>query len=258
MRGIVIVHEHEVEAADAHPIAGHDVIGGGRHKVVSPADSSLWLVRSELEPGAELVLPERHGDEVVYVWSGSMVVDGRVCPARGSAVIESGAHPEIRVDEPATLVHMGPYDPVVPSDGLNGPVERLGDDVHVVGPRGTYAAIDRDRDSHYYADSTCPTCRLTLLYTSRTVPYVSATHSHSVDELIHIVWGELQLGSQTVRAGDTLAVDADRRYGFRSGQAGFGFLNYRRDASQQTIERGAAPLMEGGLVNGFEPVMDLI
>jgi hypothetical protein len=130
--------------------------------------------------------------------------------------------------------------------------------VHVVGPRGTYAAIEPGRDTHYYADSTCPTCRLTLLYTSRTGEYVSETHSHSTDELIHLLWGEVRLGSQVLRPGDTLAIDADRRYGFRSGPDGFGFLNYRREASQQTIARGSEPRMEGGLVNGLAPVMDLI
>ena len=87
--------------------------------------------------------------------------------------------------------------------------------------------------------------------------YVSATHSHSTDELIHLVWGELRLGSQTMRPGDTLAVDADRRYGFRSGPDGFGFLNYRRDASEQVVERGSPPRREGGLVNGLTAVMDV-
>jgi len=226
--------------------------------LVSPADYSLWLVVAELADGVALDLPPVHGDEAVYVLEGAMRVGTATCPADGTVVIEAGAGPTLVADGPTRVVHMGPRDPVVPGDGPNGPVTRPGDGVHVVGPRGTYAAIEPGRDTHYYADSTCDTCRLTLLSTSRTQRYVSETHSHSTDELIHVLWGELHLGRQVVGPGDTLAIDADRRYGFRTGPEGFRFLNYRRDASQQTIERGSTPRMEGGLVNGLAPVMDLI
>ena len=34
-------------------------------------------------------------------------------------------------------------------------------------PKGTFARVDADGDSHYYADSTCPTCRITLLSVGR-------------------------------------------------------------------------------------------
>jgi len=47
-------------------------------------------------------------------------------------------------------------------------------------------------------------------------------------------------------------------FGIRSGLNGFGFLNYRKGASEQIVERGSTPRIEGGLVNGLHPVMDLI
>ena len=59
-------------------------------------------------------------------------------------------------------------------------------------------------------------------------------------------------------AGDTIAIPADLRYGFRSGPDGFGFLNYRPDASVQSFERGGPPRIEGGKVNGMEQVNDVI
>jgi hypothetical protein len=257
MAGIEIVHAAGVVAGGDHPIDRHRFIGGATTRLVSPPGFALWLVAGELEDGVSLQLPEVHGDEAVYVGAGALRVDGVTCPRGGAAVIEAGAAPEIVAVGPTRVVHVGPRDPLPAAFGT-GTAPPAGTEVHVVGPRGTYAAVEPGRDTHYYADSTCPTCSLTLLYTSRSVPYVSDTHSHSTDELIHVLWGELRLGSQVVRPGDTLAIDADRRYGFRSGPDGFGFLNYRREASQQTIERGSPPRMEGGLVNGLTPVMDLI
>ena len=257
MAGIEIVHAADVVATDDHPVAGHRFVGPASARLVSPRDYSLWLVVADLDDGTALELPAVHGDESVYVEHGALRVDDRTCPDGGAVVIEAGASPAIAAIGTTRVVHVGPRDPRPVAAAAAG-VDTPGTGVHVVGPRGTYAAIEPGRDTHYYADSTCATCRLTLLYTSRTVPYISDAHSHSTDELIHLLWGELRLGNQVVRPGDTLAVDADRRYGFRSGPDGFGFLNYRREASQQTIERGSPPRMEGGLVNGLTPVMDLI
>jgi len=95
------------------------------------------------------------------------------------------------------------------------------------------------------------------MYTSRSERYESAPHSHSQDELIHLLDGEIVLGSYRLGPGDTLAVAADRRYRFNSGDAGFGFLNYRRGPSVQTIDPAAPPRVEGGAANGFELVNDL-
>lgn len=256
MKGIAMVHAGEVPVSDEHPITGHHVSGRNRFRSVAPSDYSLWMVVVEAAAGAVLRLPPEHGDEALYVSSGSVAVDGRICPPGGAVVLESGSDVSVEVIEPSELVHMGPVEPGVPGDGLNGPVEHPGEAAHVVGPAGWFATTGPGRDSRYYADSTCPSCRLTLLYTSRTDEYVSETHSHSVDELIHVLWGEIHLGSHVLGPGDTLAVEADRRYGFRA-PAGFGFLNYRRDASEQTVGRGDPPRMEGALVNGFDEVGDL-
>lgn len=258
MAGIEIVHAADAVVLDRHPVAGHGFDGAATARLVSPAGYSLWLVVAELADGTSIEVPPVHGDEAVYVLSGALRAAGSTCPEDGTVVIEAGASPALVAVGPTRVVHVGPRDAAVPTDGPNGPIAGPGTALHVVGPRGTYAAVEPGRDTHYYADSTCATCRLTLLSTARMQRYVSDTHSHSTDELIHLLWGELRLGNQVVRPGDTLAVDGDRRYGFRSGPEGFRFLNYRRDASQQTVARGSAPRMEGGLVNGLVPVMDLI
>ena len=67
--------------------------------------------------------------------------------------------------------------------------------------------------------------------------------------------GELVLGRRVLGPGATLAVEADRRYGFRS--AGFRFLNYRAGPSTLTRAGDGAEVAEGGRASGFTPVMDL-
>jgi len=252
VKGLSICRYDDASSAAGHPVAGHTAEGASV-RVLHPDGYSLWMVELTLPAGAVIELPDVHGDEILYVVSGELAVDGTSCTAGGAAVVESGAHPRLAVGEPAVVLHMGTAAGSLPVGGLNGPISRVPDQVHVVGPDGWLALATPGRLSKYFADSTCAGCRATLLYTSRDDEYVSPAHSHSVDELIHVVWGEIRLGAHRLVAGDTLAVSADQRYGFRA-DAGFGFLNYRGDASQQTVAGAEAPIMEGGLVNGFELV----
>lgn len=235
-----------VDAADAtggaYGSLGHDVRGDVVARFVSPEGFPLWLVRAELAPGAALAWDGR-GDEAVYVVEGEVEIEGRSCPAGGAAVVESGVAAEVRAPAGARVVHMGSY--------AAGP--RIGQAVHVVGPGGTWASVGDGRDTRYFADSECETCDLTLFFTGRSHEYVSAPHSHSADELIHVVSGEIQVGRRVLGPGSTVAVSADRRYGFRS--PGFGFLNYRPHVA--TITRDGETMDEGGRAHGFDSVMDL-
>jgi len=190
MAGIDVVFAKDAVQSSSHPIIGHSFVGKSKSCLVSPPDYSLWLVTVEMEDGTLLELPKLHGEQSVYVVSGSLQVDGkRVCPQNGAIIIEGNAQPNVRAIGNTVIVHMGPTDAEPDGDFISG------DSTHVIGPRGTFEAIDPTRDTHYYADSTCDHCRLTLLYTSRSTEYVSATHSHSTDELIYLLWGQVRLGS---------------------------------------------------------------
>lgn len=249
MKGLAVCRYGDAEQFSSHPIPGHAVTGDLTARMLGPADYSLWLVELTVAAGAEIRFPAVHGDEALHVRSGAIEVGGRTCPEGGTIVVESAASPVLRANEPTVLLHMGPSEPTRHEPSTDGST------LHVVGPDGWLALSGPGRTSRYYADSTCETCDLTLLYTSRTEPYESPAHSHSVDELIHVVWGSIRLGAYTVEPGDTLAVAADQRYGFRA-DAGFGFLNYRSAASVQTVDRNDEPIVEGGLVNGFTYVPD--
>lgn len=259
MAGIDIVRgDTATTTSGGYAAPGHTVSGGVTSRMVSPTDFSLWLVTAELEDGATIEWPATHGDESVFVVEGEIEIDGRRCPPHGAAIIEADVVTTAKAVGPTRIVHVGPVDPTQPTDGINGAPASSEHGVHVVGPRGTYARVSEDSDSHYYADSSCPTCRLTLLHVGRTGPYVSAPHSHTEDELIHLISGEINVGRTVLGAGDTLAIAGNVRYAFRGGDNGFVFINYRRDASKQLFPGDRPELIEGGAANGLEPVMDLI
>jgi hypothetical protein len=237
-QGIFFTSMDEVEPTD--------VYGSGiEARVVSPAGFPLWLVRARLAAGEAITWGPDHGEEAVYVVDGEVSLDGRSCPSRGAIVLEAGVPAQLVAPAGAAIVHLGRTD--APTTG--------GDTVHVVGPGGTYARIGGGKDTRYYADSECPTCDVTLFYTGRAQAHVSPAHSHSADELLHVLDGEIVVGRRHLGPGTTIAIHADRRYAFRSD--GFGFLNYRPALATMTVDRSAPPIVEGPTAHGFDLVMDL-
>ncbi|HUJ64407.1 MAG TPA: hypothetical protein VLX59_02650 [Acidimicrobiales bacterium] len=215
----------------------------------------LWATWAEVAAGGELRWAGRHGDEGLYVVAGALVCNGRKCPAGGAVIIESGVPARVRTPSGAVVVHFGPEDPEPPADGIHGPPAAEHRGVHVVGPGGIWAATEPGRDTRMFADSTCPNCRITLFLTGRDREYRSSAHSHSADEILYLLRGRIHFGSYQLGPGDAVAIRGDQRYQFRSGPDGFAFLNYRRDASEQTTE-GSEPQLEGGRVRGLSFVND--
>jgi hypothetical protein len=237
-RGIFFTGCDEVEPTD--------VYGNGiEARLVSPADFPLWLVRAELAPGQGLTWGTHHGEEAVYVGGGAVEVDGRPCEAGGSVILEAGVPASLVAPDGATIVHVGRH---------GGPTAG-GETVHVVGPGGTYARGGEGRDTRYFADSECPTCEVTLFTTARSQHHESPAHSHSADELLHVLEGEIVVGRRHLGPGTTIAIHAERRYAFHSD--GFRFLNYRPARATMTVDRAAPPIEEGPRAHGFDLVMDL-
>jgi quercetin dioxygenase-like cupin family protein len=217
----------------------------------------LWAVRTELAAGAEIVWDGPHGDEGLYVMAGELAVGDRRCPAGGAVLVEAGVSTVVRTDTGASVVHVGPHDPDPPTEGRYGPPAPGPRGVHVIGPGGTFATVDGTRNTHMFADSTCGTCRITLFVSGRSAANTSNRHSHSADEILYVLHGQLSFGNQHLAPGDAVAIAADQPYAFQgSGSDGYAFLNYRRDVSEQTIG-DAPPLLEGGLARGMTPVHDI-
>jgi mannose-6-phosphate isomerase-like protein (cupin superfamily) len=171
-----------------------------------------------------------HGEEAVYVASGD-------APWR-AAIVEAGVPGTLAVNgDVIVLAHRG--------GATSG-----GSTVHLVGDDGTWAKVEPGRATRYYADSECPTCDVTLFVTGRDGAHESAPHSHSADELIHVLDGSITLGAHVVGPGQTVAIAAGQRYGFRSD--GFRFLNYRPTVA--TMTRDGVTIEEGPRAHGFERV----
>lgn len=262
MRKIEVVNPDRF-ATPAAFVAPHCRLEGpGRHFAASPPDASIWMSTLELDAGAALTWDPSHGEEALYVESGELVVDGRSCGAGGAIVIEARACPTVEARVTSRGVHMGARGGGIPVDDVSsnssaGGTDRNASAVHVVGPRGTFEAIEPGRETRFFADATCPHCSLWLLYTARSFAYESPVHSHSQDELIHVLRGEIRLGSLVAGPGATVFIAADQPYHFCSGPAGFAFLNYRRAASVMTIRPTGEKIIEAGAATGMTSVADL-
>jgi uncharacterized cupin superfamily protein len=195
-----------------------------------------------------------HGDEAVYVVSGSLAVDGRACAAGGTVIVESGASAAVQVTTDAEIRHFGPRSPAAPAEGAFGTPEVDGHGCHVVDAGGIYVrhAAGHPLESRVYADSACRTCRINLFQVSGPDGYRTPSHVHSEDEIICVLRGELQIGRSTVGPGQAVAVPGSYRYGFRA-HGDFAFLNYRRDVSWATVAPGTPPVLEAARSPG-EPV----
>jgi quercetin dioxygenase-like cupin family protein len=256
MRGIGFARHDGATTVEGYGAPTCSLRGQASSSLVAFDGFPLWAVRGRLSPGSSLGWEAHHGDEGLYVVAGTLRVGGQVCPSGGALVIEAGTPATAIADDGASVVHFGPHDPEPPREGIYGPPAAEPRGVHVVGPGGTYAAVEPGRETRMFADSTCPTCRITLFFTGRDAEYASARHSHSADEILYLLRGDVRFGSQRVGPHDAVAIEGGHRYGFRSGPEGFAFLNYRRDASEQTTV-GGVPMLEGGRARALTPVNDV-
>ena len=196
---------------------------------------SQWTITATLAADTWMEWGPAHGDEVVYVFDGGLEVDGTVCPPRGCIVIEAGVPARVRAASTTRILHCGSMEPVAPREGPLGPAVESGHAVRVVTEQASnpvrYAGPDGVvYDQRFYADSTSPTCRLALFGVTASGASVAAVHSHTQDEIIHVVRGELHVGRLVIGPGMSVAIQGEQRYGFSS-PGMVEFLNYRRDAS---------------------------
>ena len=156
MNAVDVIHANEVEAATRYPRPTVELLGTVAARQVSSDGASLWLVAADLAMGTEMRWGTEHGDEAVYVRSGSLAVDGRVCPADGAVVVEAGVAATATAEHDTSIVHVGPTDSVPPSDGLRGPAESEGRGVRIVGSDGIWATVDEAQRTRFFSDASAP------------------------------------------------------------------------------------------------------
>ena len=225
---------------------------------MSPDDYSIWMEVSELRDGATLHWTTDHGDDGVYIVRGALEVEGRTCPPDGALIVESGVACRARSIGSTEIVQCGARDPAPPTDGLYQAPAGDGHGVHVVGARGWFASGQREGVAvRWFADSTCPTCRIALFHVWRAEGGVrDRSHTHTQDELIYVLDGSVIVGGDEHGPGSCLAIPALTRYSLTSGPQGFAILNYRRDVSVQAYRAGEPEELEGALARGGVAVND--
>lgn len=191
----------------------------------SKESDSIHLLCQQMPPRAELRIAGAPSDRVIYVWKGSVRAGGVTLGGGSSAIVEFGASLTFSTgDEGATLlifnvrerrsedregghVHLLPTESVSRSASFRG-VAGVGGGLH--------------------ADARCPSCRVWLheqVYAA--ADKETALHSHSEDEIIFVTDGAIVLGNRVYGPGTALAIAANVKYGFRSGQGGLQFINFR-------------------------------
>ena len=258
MRGIGFARRDGATTVEGYAAPTCSLRGQASSSIVAFDGFPLWAVRGRLSPGSSLDWEAHHGDEGLYVVAGALRVGGRVCPTGGALVIEAGAPATAIADEGASG---GPLrtarSRAAPGRDLRAsrrraprcPRRRTGG--HLRGGRTRPRHVDVRRldvpDVPHHP----------VLHLGRDGEYVAARHSHSADEILYPLRGDVRFGSQRVEPGDAVAIEGDHRYGFRSGPEGFAFLNYRRGRVPEQTTAGGVPMLEGGRARALTPVNDV-
>jgi hypothetical protein len=232
MAQIAVTKSDSTKEEDGYNVETCEFNGQAVSRKASPDNYCLWLMAANVCAGSTLRWKPVHSDEVIYVKSGSLAVDRRTCSTGGMLIVERNAEVEAHALEDSELLHFG-------STADASVTPRDGGRYHIIGPRGVFAHEDPTHFARIFADATCPTCSASMLISSRTQKYQSEPHSHTQDELIYLIGGDISLGSYHLDPGESIAIPANVRYRFESGDAGYRFLNFSADKSGYVSAPGA-------------------
>jgi hypothetical protein len=202
----------------------------------------LHLQVHELDADTVLNVGSSVADTLIYVWMGTVAVQGIRLAERSSLIVESGAFAEMSVvDNAATLLFFTPRkqrsgERSVPRLRLL-PRERVPCNRDLAGQGLAGGAL--------HADASPSSCHLWLHENDF---YVGgnpvAVHSHSEDEIIFVRDGELRVGNRAYGPGTALAVAANTKYGFQVGPTGLSFVNFRASAPTYKSSDGSHSMDE--------------
>ena len=205
----------------------------------------LMVWQHELAPGAALRLDRPASGHAIYLRSGSIEADGRSLDEGGAVICEHGGATALRAGADGAVL----LDFHAPDGGREKPA-KAGGHVHVVDQMGV-ARMGRFKDAEgehpsaysgiLWAGSACPTCDLWLHRTALRgpVPQAGGLHSHSADEIIFVIEGEMLMGQRRLPPGTAVAIDGATRYRFGASDDGLAFLNFRTHGSTVSMHEGA-------------------
>jgi quercetin dioxygenase-like cupin family protein len=208
---------------------------------------ALRLAVLTLEPGSTLEWPAEHGEEALYVLAGDLAGDDAAeTTAGGAVVLHAGGTCTLQATVPTRVAH---FWTASDEGSLSAPGQATR---HVVGADGWAVSGSREASfATWFADSTCAGCDVTLMKVERDTPgNRGRAHTHSAEEIIFVIDGEIRLGAHPMAAGTAVHVPADTRYAVTCGERHHAFLNYRARGSTQLYAGDAEPVPETALGRG--------
>jgi len=190
----------------------------------------LELHRIELGATDALTVGPIGRGRIGYVWRGAVRAGGHDLPAGSSFIVERGQSLAVEGAGKGgeVLLFAGSHDPLEPEPG--GHVHLLPD---AMVPRND-ALSDTGLRGGMHADAQCPTCKVWLHENGfpgaepvTPEDLTVGVHSHSEDEIIFIVSGQIRLGRKLFPEGTAIAIPADTLYSFTAGPDGMAFVNFR-------------------------------
>lgn len=197
---------------------------------VAPESFPLELHKLRLEPAERLTVGPVGRGRIGYVWRGAVRAGGHDLPAGSSFIVERGRSLEVEGagEGGEVLLFAASHDPQQPEPG--GHVHLLPSD-NV--PRNA-ALTETGIYGGMHADSQCPTCDVWLHENGfpgaepvSPEDLTVGVHSHSEDEIIFIVSGQIRLGRKLFPEGTAIAIPAETLYSFTAGPDGMAFVNFR-------------------------------
>lgn len=205
--------------------------GGGEVEVYLEGDKfPLQLHLHQLADGQSLQIGPLPVECVAYVWRGEAEAGGRPLPAGSSIIVEQGQTIAVKGSgQGAQLLAFASGKPME--------AQAAGGHVHLL--PADRVPRSADLGGHgvaggMHADSDCPTCSV-WLHENHFPPREPLTeeqqeggiHSHSEDEIIFVIDGEMRLGNKPAGPGTAVAIAAETLYSFSPGPNGLSFINFR-------------------------------
>lgn len=210
---------------EASPDPASRVSGVDIRAVLAGPDVPLHLHRLLLRPAAWIAWNDGGRGLMLYVKSGVVQILGQEVGAGGAITVEHGAKARLTAVEESELLmfQQGPI--------CNARIEGAGGHVHILVPQSVprrthYAGMDH-LGGALFADASCPSCSLWLHENTFMGHHGADLHTHSEDEVIVVLAGEVILGKRNYPSGTVIAVAANTVYGFATGHENSTILNFR-------------------------------
>jgi hypothetical protein len=194
--------------------------GAEVRRMLEGAKAPIHLDRYCLSSGTGIEWDSADRCRTLFVETGAIAIAGRRFPTGSVIIVEAGAHCLAMAEDDETELLEFRHN--------RGAEAQHGGHVHAVAG-GDSPVIERDGiSSSVHADATCPGCGVWLHENHiRKEGMTLDLHSHTEDEVIVVLEGEMIAGPRRLWPGAALSVAKNTLYAFTVGDGGLRFINFR-------------------------------